>query len=574
MALKQANRFLQISPPIGEDQIFLIGFRGREELSRLFRFELDLISDNPGIAPSSLVGKPVTFSTATIDDGPRRYFHGVINRFFVGDLDREDRRNYRAEVVPWLWFLTRTSDCRIFQNMTSPQIIQKIFDDLGFSDYSPRLKGKYRQREYCVQYRETDFNFVSRLMEEDGIYYYFQHENGKHTLVMADDAGGYFACDQAEIDLPDDATSIAIKEHLTSWEHRFEFRSGKWAQTDYNFETPRTALMTNSNSIVPFQESSKFEFYDYPGDYLTRGDGTPLTDIRMQEEETGHDIVQSSSTCYFLTPGCKFKIGYHPDAAEKGKSYAVTSIIHHASEPLAYETGGGGSAADYSNAFQCIPESTKFRAARLTPKPVVHGIQTAVVVGPKGEEIYCDKYGRIKVQFYWDREGTKDENSSCWMRVAHPHAGREWGNVSIPRIGQEVIVDFLEGDPDRPLIIGSVYNADQMPHYSLPEHKTRTYLKTNSSKKGDGYNELMFEDLRDSERVFVHAQKDMDVRVRNDSKTRISGNKHQIVGWEKNGSKGGSQHELVWEDRHTKIKRHEIAHIEGNVELAVGMGNA
>lgn len=574
MALTQANRLLGLKTPLGANTLIMTAFHGHEELSRLFSYDLDLISDSPAITPQSIVGKNVTFSIKLADDSPR-FFNGFISQFYAGN-EHQGRRNYRARVVPWLWFLTRTSDCRIFQNKSVPDIVQQIFKDLGFSDFEPRLSGHHPKRDYCVQYRETDFNFVSRLMEEEGIFYYFKHQDGKHVLVFSDEKGAYFNCGEKTVDFPRDHGGHHIHDHISAWEHRYEFRSGKWAQTDYNFETPTTSLMTNTSTVVPLPDAAKYEFYDYPGTgtYLNKANGTPLTKDRMEEEEVEYDIVHASSKCRTFTPGGKFKIDKHHAAAEQGKTYVITGIQHSAHETLGHESGASHAGEDYTNSFTCIPESVTFRPARLTPKPVVHGVQTAVIVGPKGEEIYCDKYGRVKVQFHWDREGKKNETSSCWMRSAHNVAGKQWGFMAIPRIGQEVVVDFLEGDPDCPLIVGSVYNAGQMPHYALPAEQTKTYIKTNSSKGGKGYNELMFEDKKDDERVYIHAEKNMDVRVKNDSKTRIFGNRHQIIGWEKDGKKGGSQFEEVYQDKVLNIKRDQIEQIEGNMQLMIGHGKA
>ena len=573
MALQQETRQLSLSTPLGENVLFLTAFSGSEEMSRLFQFELDMIADNPSIAAADIVGKNVTFAIE-LTDGSQRFFNGFVSEFVAGDVG-EGRRSYEATVVPWLWFLTQTSDCRIFQNKTVVEIIEQIFSEYGFSDFeTAEIKGQHKTWDYCVQYRETDFNFVSRLMEQEGIFYYFRHENGKHTLVMADATSAYKDCPENEVDYPPTEGTTALADHITDWEHRYEYCSGKWAQTDYNFETPNTNLMVQTNSVVNVGANSNYEIYDYPGEYSKKPDGQGEVKLRMEEEEVEHNVVSGAGQCKTFTPGGKFKIGVHPSPDEQGKGYVITSISHSATEPLAYETGGDSGGEEYSNTFTCIPDSVVFRPARTTAKPLVSGIQTAVVVGPNGEEIHCDKYGRVKVQFHWDREGQRDDKSSCWIRVAHNSAGRKWGFLSIPRIGQEVVIDFLEGDPDRPLIVGSVYNADQMPHYGLPANQTRSYIKSNSSKGGSGFNELMFEDKKDSERVFLHAQKNMDVRVRNDSKARIYGNRHQIVGWEKDGQKGGDQREKVYQDKHLNVKRHQVEHIEGNYQLMVGNGEA
>jgi len=535
MAFKQANRLLMLKTPLGPDVLEVTSFSGREELSRPFSFRLEMISRNNAIQPAQIVGKNVTFGIK-LPDGTPRYFNGIVSRFFAGDEDREGRRKYRAKVVPWLWFLKRTSDCRIFQNKSVPDIVQQIFKDLGFSDFSLQLKGNHPPWEYCVQYRETDFNFVSRLMEDEGIFYFFKHEDGKHTLVLADQKGAYTDCKESEVDYPRDAGTRAVKDHITRWEHRYEFRTGKIAQTDYNFEdhparnepTPAKLMMTSQTTTVKLDNIQKYEFYDYPGDYEKKDQGDAYAKIRMEEEEAGYDVVHADSTCCTFTPGGKFEIKSHWSKSEAGKKYAITSIEHTANEPGGYETGEPAS-EDYRNTFACIPDSVTFRPPRVTPRPLIHGAQTAVVVGPPGEEIYPDKYGRVKVQFHWDREGKRNENSSCWIRCTQTIAGKGWGAIYIPRIGQEVVVSFLEGNPDRPLVTGVVYNADQMPPYPLPDQKTQSGIKTNCSKGGGGSNEIRMDDKKGLEQMFIHAQKDLDTVVENNETITVHGNRKERV---------------------------------------------
>ncbi len=571
MALNQSTRFISIKTPLGE-ALALTAFSGREEMSRLFSYELELTSTEPSIDATQIVGKNVTITVA-LSDSDKRYLNGHICRF-VADYGEGDVTTFRAEMVPWLWFLTQTADCRIFQDKTVPEMIEKIFQDLGFSDYDlSEIKQSHDKHDYSVQYRETDFNFVSRLMEQEGIFCYFKHEDGKHTLMLADQAAAYKDLPEKEVECPLSEGSSAVTDHITSWEHQYAFVSGRWAQTDYNFETPSKSLMTNSSTKVKLSEASKYEIYDYPGEYLDKEHGGQETKYRMEEEEVAYDSVRGTSTCRSFSPGGKFKLTKHSCTAEENKSYVISSIQHSASG-VSYGTGSGVPTLEYTNSFTCIPSDVVFRPARTTPKPIVSGIQTAVVVGPSGEEIYCDKYGRVKVQFHWDREGKKNEESSCWIRVAHNMAGKKWGFFSLPRIGQEVVVDFLEGDPDRPLIVGGVYNAEQMPHYPLPDEMTKSYIKTNSTKGGDGYNEVLFEDKKDEERLYLHAQKDLDVRVRNDSKARTFGHTHEIIGWEKDGDKGGDRRTMIYQDQHLNVKRHEISHVEGNAMLLVGNGEA
>jgi type VI secretion system secreted protein VgrG len=328
-------------------------------------------------------------------------------------------------------------------------------------------------------------------------------------------------------------------------------------------------LMTKKDTKLSIADFKKYEIYDYPGKYEKNDLGNHITSLRMEETEAAYDVVDAASKCRTFTVGGKFKVKKHRSASEAGKTYVITSINHSATEPGGYETGEVFG-EDYFNSFTCIPAPVVFRPARITPKPTIVGSQTAVVVGPPGEEIWPDKYGRVKVQFFWDRVGERDDKTSCWIRCAQTSAGNGWGSMFIPRVGQEVIVSYLEGDPDRPLVTGVVYNNEQMPAYKLPDEKTKSYLKTNSSKGGEGYNELRFEDKKDSEQIFIHGQKDIDVRVINDSRENIGHDRHQTIGGEKNGQKVGDQFELIYRDQQLKVNRNRVEYIGGNMQLRVG----
>ncbi len=588
MAFDQKNRLLNLHTPLGDNKLLLTEVEGQEELSRLFSFRLSMVSEESSVRPGDIVGKAVSFNIKR-PDGSRRPFHGYVRRLMAGD-ESHGHRVYRAEVVPQLWFLTRKANCRIFQKKTVKQILEQVFADAGLSDYeTSEIKGDHKQWEYCVQYRETDFNFVSRLMEQEGIFYYFRHEQDKHVLVLGDQKGAYRDCPEKEVDLPTDYSKIAVTEHLTSWEHRWEFRAGKWAHTDYNFETPSASLLTQTQTNIALADAKKFELFDYPGEYAEKQDGETEVKLRMEEEEAGYDVVHGGSGCPTFTPGHKFTVKSHPAAAEKNKSYVITSIQHSVREPMAYGTGGHDVERAYANTFTCIPDSVPFRPPRITPKPTVNGIQTAVVVGPAGEEIYVDQYGRVKVQFFWDREGKKDDNSTCWIRVAQNWAGEKWGMLFHPRIGQEVVVDFLEGDPDRPLIIGSVYNAEQMPPYELPADKTQSGVKSRSTKQGAAanFNELRFEDKKGEEQVYFHAEKDFQRIVENNDTLQVGFDKkddgnqtieifnNQDVTIGTAEAADGSQTLQVWKDQTTTLKTGDRAvTIEmGNDTLQIKMGN-
>ncbi len=561
----QDDRLLQIKTPLGDDALLLVSVAGTEQLSGLFNFDVELSSESDSIDPLKVLGTNVTMSILLNDASPR-YFNGFVSRFYyIGHDDRLS--HYRAEIVPWLWFLTRTTDCRIFQNKTAPKIVTQIFSDLGFSDYDDSgITGQHPTLDYCVQYRETDFNFISRLLEQEGIFYWFKQENGKHTLVLADSKDGYQDCPEKNPQFTEEGKI----SHIATWEHGYQYRSGRCSQTDYNFETPSASLMTTENTVLKLANVTPFDLYDYPGGYQKKADGQELAKWRMEEDEAAHDIVTGTGRMRTFFSGGKFTLTKHPNAGEEGKSYVLTQVRHRAVLSGAYTTGGTTSQIDYMNSFVCIPSATIYRPPRTTPKPVVRGVQTAVVVGPSGEEIYTDKHGRVKVQFFWDREGKQNENSSCWVRVSQPWAGNGWGAMFLPRIGQEVIVDFLEGDPDRPIITGRVYNGESVPPHPLPDNATVSTIKSNSSKGGGGFNELRFEDKKGSEQIFIHAEKNQDIRVKNDCFEWIGNDRHLVVKNIKFDHIEVDHHETIDRDHQEHIGRDVHTQIDGKEAKAVG----
>jgi type VI secretion system secreted protein VgrG len=537
----QENRLISITTPLGGDVLLLAGFSGHEGISRLFTFNLDLLSESKSISFDDIVGQSVTIKLQLADGSSDRYFNGYVSRFAQSTTDVKFTR-YQMEVVPWLWFLTRNANCRIFQNMSAPDIIEKVFSDRGFSsNYKSSLTGSYQPLDYCVQYRETDFNFVSRLMEHNGIYYFFEHEDGKHTLVLADSPSAHSNCpDQSTFKYSPDSRHD-VEDVITAWQLEQELRTGKYSLNDYNFETPTAKLLASETTVVNVDAKTGYELYDYPGDQTTASEGSDLAKLRMEEEEAGHLIGSGTSNCRSMASGYLFDLEEH-DADAMNKSYLITEIQHSASS--AGFLGAEASGEQYSNHFTCLDSSIPYRHPRVTPKPFVQGPQTAVVVGPSGEEIYVDKYGRVKVQFFWDREGQNDDKSSCWIRVSQPWAGQGWGAIFIPRIGQEVIVSFLEGDPDRPIITGRVYNADQTVPYALPDNGTRSTVKSSSSKGGgtSQFNEMRFEDKAGSEQVFMNAQKDMDINVKNDLRESVANDRSLVVTKDQMESVGGDLH--------------------------------
>jgi type VI secretion system secreted protein VgrG len=559
----EQKRFLNILTPLGADQLLLRSFTGQEGISRLFSFHLDMLSENEAIDFDHIVGQNVTFSVRLAEESKARYFNGYVSRFI--QLPGEERfTHYQAEVVPWLWFLTRSADCKIFQNMSVIDIVLKVFKESGFTDFDDQTRGSHHPWEYCVQYRETAFNFVSRLLEREGIFYFFRHENGKHTLVLGDSPSACKPCpDQSRVMF--DRSAMRQMRHeediVVGWRMEQEMRPGKYALCDYNFKTPGTRLDAEVQSTINQGGNTRFEVYDYPGLYETRGDGDKLAKIRIEEQEAPHAVFHGESDCRTLASGFKFDL-YGYERKDQNDSYLLTNITHSGEEGGFYTGQGSATDSTYKNTFTAIQAAVTFRPARTAPKPLIHGTQTAVVTGPSGEELYTDKYGRVKVQFFWDRLGKLDESSSCWIRVAEPVAGKSWGAVWTPRIGQEVVVSFLEGDPDQPLISGSVYNAIQMPPYALPDEQTKSTFKSYSSKGGGGFNEIRFEDKKGSEQVFIHGQKNLDIRVENDRFETILGESDLVV--------YKDQIELVKQDKHLHVKGDQNEKVDGTVSLTAG----
>jgi type VI secretion system secreted protein VgrG len=499
---KQDTLRLQITTPLGADKVLVRAFSGEEQLSGLFHYALELVSEDKGLDFSAVVGKGATV-TLSLNDGTKHYFHGVVARFMQEDTD-ERLTTYHAELRPWLWQLTLTADCRIFQNKSVPDIITSLFDELGFTDYKNSLTKSYTARDYCVQYNETAFDFVSRLMEDEGIFYFFEHEDGKHTLVLADDASAHQTCPGLSDGARYRASAIEHTDDHAVTRLRIEQQvvTGKFAHDDFNFETPSTDLKVEAAGEGPLR------VYEYPGGFLKKDAGESRANLRLESHEHPKKTLRGEGHVRAFAAGYKFdlKEHYRDDA---NSSYVLRAVSHAATQER------------YTNSFEAYPADTPFRPPRVTPRPVIAGVQTAIVTGKSGEEIWTDKYGRVKVQFHWDQKGKSDENSSCWIRVDQGWAGKRWGGIFLPRIGQEVVVSFEEGDPDRPLVTGAVYNAEQVVPYTLPDEQTKSTVKTNSSKGGAGFNEIRFEDKKDSEEVYLHAQKDHNIVVENDRTKKV-----------------------------------------------------
>lgn len=577
-AAKEAERPFRLTTPLGKDTLIATGFSGTEWLSRPYQLRFEVVSKNINLKPADLLGKSFGFESKM---NAGRHFHGLVKSVAPGMMADRQFRRYTIEVVPHFWFLKLRSDCRIFQNKNVKDIIEAVFKDAGLTDFDlSGLKGQLatKPRDYCVQYRESDFAFVSRLLEEVGGHYHFQHKAGSHKMVMGDSNDCF-----TDVADPNKSLSGSTREFLglQHFSTIGSYASTKWTQQDYNYETPATNLETTSSTVADLPASPVYEVYDYPGLYPDKSDGSALTKLRIEQEESAQASGYGSGSAPDLFAGGVFTIDGDM-AGASGRKWVVASIEHMGQDSSLFSRGGAGSTS-YSNSFTAVSKAVPYRPPRVTPRPVIAGIQTAVVVGPKGEEIATDKMGRVRVQFHWDRLGEHSVNGnsapSCWIRVAQIWAGKQRGAVFIPRIGDEVVVSFIEGNPDRPLITGSVYNADLMPPYNLPGEQTKSGIRSRSSKGGGtaDFNELTFDDKKGSELVYFHAQKDMERKVENNEKIDVDNDQKMTVGnnqsleVEKGNrtvkvSKGNQSTEISMGNHETEIKM-------GNMSIKLGMGN-
>ncbi|GEM75147.1 type VI secretion system Vgr family protein [Vibrio sagamiensis] len=491
------------------------GFQVNEELSKPFHINLSLLSLDPDISFDELIRKAGVLTLYGQGAGAARVFNGVVNEVrFLGTGRRFSR--YQLVLVPQAWFLTQRQDCRIFQQKSAQDIITEVLDDGSVTDYRFELSGVYPPKEYVLQYRETDLQFVQRILAEHGMWYYFDHSEANHTMVIVDSNDAIIplanstqnASYAGPIWFHSDGGGAADREHITDLELVNRVRTGEVTYTDYNYETPKIPqAMTQAGNL-----DSDLKLFDYPGRYFDPAMGMVRTTEWMSEHVVDNQQIEASSDVMRFASGYSFEIMKHPRDAIN-RDYIMLSVVHVGQDPQVHEDENSGMPTTYYNQFTCIPRDIVYKAPKMAA-PVVEGPQTAVVVGPAGEEIYTDNLGRIKVQFHWDRYGNNDENSGCWIRVSQSMAAPNWGAVYLPRIGHEVVITFLEGDPDRPLVTGAVYNGLHFPPYALPENKTRTTFRT-QTHKGTGYNELSFEDEANQEEVYIHAQKDMSTKVLN-----------------------------------------------------------
>ena len=531
---------MRVDTVLGTDVLLLAGLSGVEGVSMPYAYRVELLSEEPAVKAEDVLRTPVTIALR-LPGGEERTIHGLVNRFVqLGQAD--DLTSYRAEVVPWLWFLSLSRDCKIFQNLSVPEIVEQVFRSQGYADFQVKCTRRYPKREFCVQYRETHLDFVSRLMEEEGIFYFFDHTGPKHVLVLADGNGSVQPCPgMAKARLAPQST--LEEDIVTELQQEHSVHVGTVTLKDYDYLQPALSLESSLSG------DGREEVYDYPGKYATLDDGERYARLQLEAEEATRQVIRGAGLCRYFQSGYRFDLEDHY-LPEANQAYLLLQVRH--SGTAGDYRSWDSAPMDYRNEFLAIPCDVPFRPVRRTPRPAVRGSQTALVVGPAGEEVWVDRHGRIKVQFYWDRLGRRDENSSCWVRVAQPWAGKGWGSVNIPRIGNEVVVEFLEGDPDRPIVTGSVYNADQAPPFTLPGAGIQMGMKSRSSPGGGGFNEITMTDTKGKEMMNVHAQYDMVTKVEHDDTQTVVNDRTITV--------DGKHTETIKKDTTIKVTEGNLSH--------------
>jgi type VI secretion system secreted protein VgrG len=564
----QAELEFQVGPH-APGELAVVGFEADEAISQPYTLEA-LLAAPPDVSvdEKTLLGQNALLAVHLGEDGDR-FFHGVVSRItrWEATTSQESLR-YRITVVPRWWTLKHTRNSRIFQEKTVPEIVHEVLGD-ALVEHRLELNGSYSKRTYCVQYRESDFDFVSRLLEEEGIFYFFEHAEDAHTLVLSDTSLGCPPMPgEARLVFRTTRKMVASSEYVHEFASQVQVQPGAVALRDFNFVRPTQDLTA---TCTDDEAESALEVYDYPGCYEAPGTGKTLAKVRLEELRARVELSTGASNCRRLRTGHTFELDEHP-VGSFNCGYLVLSAHHvgHQPEVLLYEEAPPGPQESYRNTFTCLPAKVPYRPPRTTPRPLIPGAQTAIVVGPSGEEIHTDEHGRIKVQFHWDREGARDDKSSCWIRVSQAWAGPGWGALYLPRIGQEVVVEFLEGDPDRPLVTGSVYNGQNPPPIALPDDKTQSTLRSSSSPGGDGFNELRFEDAAGQEQVYFHAQKDLDIVVENDKTQQVGGNETLLVKKDRSRTIEGNQSLEVKKNDDSVIGSNQSLRVDKDRSTSVG----
>lgn len=562
------NRVFTLDSPHGDDLKFHT-LDGSDELGRLFEFRIEALADSHSLSLKDMLGKPVTVRIEQ-QDLSTRYLNGIVARATLAGRRAERHYGYELVVRPWLWLATRRSDCRIFQNRTVPDIVQEVLAPYGFP-IENKLTDAYVPREFCVQYNETDAAFVMRLMEFEGIYFYFRHAADNHTLVLCDAMSSHVALPGYETIpyIAQDRTAIADEEHIDGWLPAQEVSVGKHQTTDYDYTKPRADL--SAQKVDPRgHDHDSFASFEWPGGYRDDAPGAHYSRVRLEEQQAEHERASADTDVRGAAPGYLFTLAHCP-RADQNREYLIVRCRYRFQEN-AYASDQGAEAVVHQTMMLVQPSSLPYRSPRETPRPRTNGPQTATVVGPPGEEIWTDQYGRVKLQFRWDRYGQSNQDSSCWVRVSSPWAGGGFGGVQIPRVGDEVVVDFLNGDPDEPIVTGRVYNGEKMPPWGLPGSATQSGLLSRSSPGGttDHANAFRFEDKKGAEQLWMHAERNFDAETEADHTLSVGNNHTHTVGNDETMQVKNNRQRSVGQNETVNIGQNRVAQI--GVDETHGVG--
>ncbi|MCQ4313554.1 type VI secretion system tip protein VgrG [Pseudomonas stutzeri] len=546
----------------------ILEFKGREALSEPFTFELELVSEHADLDIESLIHQPAFLTLSPVGNG----IHGLIYRVVQGDSGKRLTR-YQVTLRPQLAYLAHRTNQRIFQHLTVEKIIAQVLEEHGIQANAFRfgLGSVYPERDYCVQYDESDLHFIQRLCEEEGIHYHFQHSASGHVLVFGDDQTRFPTL--ASVAYQQDSGLVADQPVIKRFGLRVETRTSRVTRRDYDFEKPRLTM----ENTFQCELQPDLEDYDYPGRFVERTRGKHLSQRALERHRSDYELAEGTSDQPLLVTGHYLDLADHPRSAWN-QLWLLNEIIHEGKQPQVLEesvTDLGSSDSftqGYRNRFTATPWDILYRPALKHPKPKVLGSQTVVVTGPAGEEIHCDEYGRVKVQFPWDREGQNDGKTSCWLRVSSSWAGDRYGAIAIPRVGMEVLVTFLAGDPDQPLVTGCLYHAEHVVPYDLPANKTRTVFKTLSSPGGGGYNELRIEDRKGAEQIYIHAERDWDENIEHDQKISVGHQRHDTVEANSYSDFRAEEHRTTHADRKIEIRASDHLTVGNTQHVKVGTG--
>ncbi|WP_322088094.1 type VI secretion system tip protein TssI/VgrG [Burkholderia sp. BCC1999] len=562
------NRVFTLDSPHGDDLKFHT-LDGSDELGRLFEFRIEALAESHSLSLKDMLGKPVTVHIEQQDQSTR-YLNGIVARATLAGRRAERYYGYELVVRPWLWLATRRSDCRIFQNKTVPEIVQEVLSIYGFP-IENHLAEMYVPREYCVQYNETDAAFVSRLMEFEGIYYWFKHAEDTHTLMLSDAMSSHTALPGYETIpyIARDRTAIADEEHIDGWLPAQEVSVGKHQTTDYDYTKPRADL--SSQKVDPRgHDHDSFASFEWPGGYRDDAPGAHYSRVRLEEQQAEHERASADTDVRGAAPGYLFTLAHCP-RADQNREYLIVRCQYRFQEN-AYASDQGAAAVVHQTMMLVQPSSLPYRSPRDTPRPRTNGPQTATVVGPPGEEIWTDQYGRVKLQFRWDRYGQSNQDSSCWVRVSSPWAGGGFGGVQIPRVSDEVVVDFLNGDPDEPIVTGRVFNGEKMPPWGLPGSATQSGLLSRSSPGGttDHANAFRFEDKKGAEQLWMHAERNFDAETEANHTLSVGNNHTHTVGNDETMQVKNNRQRSVGQNETVNIGQNRVAQI--GVDETHGVG--